>query len=111
VRTLGAEGCVVAMTRMHHSVIIETPEDLIFKIIHERPKVFGRGSLPRSARNKRDQGAAEINDLGPPADLISGTQNCRHCGDPIDGPPVLTAHPELPGITHKRLEECMTTAR
>ena len=70
------------------------------------PKSSGVGVFPGPPGIGEDPGAGGINDLGPPADLISGTQNCRHCGDPIDGPPVLTAaHPELPGLTHKRLEE------
>jgi hypothetical protein len=31
-----------------------------------------------------------------------GTQNCRHCGDPIDGPPLT---PSCPGPHSKHLEE------
>jgi hypothetical protein len=49
-----------------------------------------------------DQRTAGINDPGPSADLIPGTQNCRRCGDPIDGPPLT---PSCPGPHSKHLEE------
>ena len=40
---------VVAMTRMHHGVIVKAAEDLAFKIIHQRREVRGAGGLARPA--------------------------------------------------------------
>ena len=34
-RSFRAKCGVVAMTRMHHGVVVETVEDLAFKIIHK----------------------------------------------------------------------------
>lgn len=99
---LRAKGGVVTMTRMHDRVIVEAVEDLGFQIIHERREVRGTSGLAGAPGKGGDQGTAGINDPGPSADLIPGTQNCRHCGDPIDGPPLT---PSCPGSHSKPLEE------
>lgn len=65
-------------------------------------KSAGLVVLPGPPGKGGDQGTAGINDPGPSADLIPGTQNCRHCGDPIDGPPLT---PSCPGSHSKPLEE------
>jgi hypothetical protein len=49
-RTLGAQCRVVAMTWVHHGVIVEAAEDLSFKIIHQRPELLRRVGLARPAR-------------------------------------------------------------
>jgi hypothetical protein len=52
------------------------------------------GMVPGPTTIGGDQGTAGTNDPGPPqADLIAGTRNCRHCGDPIDGPPLTMSCP------------------
>ena len=49
-RTLGAQCRVVAMTWVHHGVIVEAAEYLSFKIIHQRPELRRRVGLARPTR-------------------------------------------------------------
>ena len=46
VRTLPAEGGVVAMPRVHHGVVAEGVEDLLLQAVQQRREVLGRWVLP-----------------------------------------------------------------
>ena len=101
-RPLGAKRGVVAVARMDHRGIVKALEDLPFKVIHQRGEVFWARRSCQDLLGIGERGTAGINDPGPSADLIPGTQNCRHCGDPIDGPPLT---PSCRGSHSKHIEE------
>ena len=101
-RSFGTERGVVTVAGMHHRGVVKTVEDLAFKIIHQGREIFGTVGLAGTPGNRRGREDRGINDPGPSADLIPGTRNCRHCGDPIDGPPLT---PSCPGSHSKHLEE------